>query len=151
MSFSTKHPATVAPGTPTVSMVGISDPPLTTTDVTASTFRGPAPNVSPKLYNFSLTVAPSHPAAPQAPPLRPPEHSLRLSYIPLQHRLQLWAKINYLPSKHSHALSPTSLLFPQQILLPWYRAPHLMLLSNPIVLHLLRGCPNFPQLHFLQG
>ena len=97
-----------------VLMVGISDLPLTTTDVTVSTFCRPAPNVLPKLSRFPLKIAPSHPAAPQAPPLRPPVHSPRISCIPLQPRLQLWATINLPPSKHStaflqrHCHSPNS-------------------------------------------
>ena len=90
-----------------------------------------------KTVEFFLTIAPSHPAAPQVPPLLPPAHSPRLSCIPLQPRLHLWRTINLLPSNHSPAFSSTSLPFPQQLLIPWHCAPHLLLLSNPICLHLL--------------
>ena len=48
-------------------------------------------------------------------------------------------------------ISPALLPFPQQLLLLWHRAPHLLFLFNPIFLHLLRGCPTFPQLHFPRG
>ena len=125
-SLSMNHPATAAPTPPTVSMVGISDPHLTTTNVTASTFSGPAPNVSPKLSSYSLTIAPSHPEAPQVPPPRPPAHSPRPSYIPLQPRLLRWATINWPPSKHSPAFSSTSLQVPQHLLLPRHRASPLL-------------------------
>ena len=136
---------------PTVLMVGISDPPLTTTDVTVSTFCGTAPNVLPKLSSFFLTIAQSHLAAPQVPPPRPPAHSPMPSYILIQPRLQRWATINYPPSKHSPAFSPTSQQVPQPLLLPSQRAPHLLSFSNQIVLNHLRGCPSLPQLYFHLG
>ena len=47
-----RHLATAAPGPPTVSMGGTLDPPLTTTDVTASIFHVPAQNASPKMWSF---------------------------------------------------------------------------------------------------
>ena len=92
-----------------------------------------------KTVDFSLTIASPHPASPQAPPPRPPAHSPRLSYIPRQPHLQRWATINSPPSKHSPAFSLTSLQVPQQLLIPWHRAPHLLSFSNQIFLHLLRG------------
>ena len=107
-----KHLATAAPRPPAVSIGGTLDLPLTTNDVTASTFHVPAQNTSPKLWSFPLKIAPSHPSAPPALPTWPHAHSPRLSYIPLQPCLQRWATINFPPSKHSPAFSPTSLKLP---------------------------------------